>query len=112
MQAAVNYNENAQNDTENRINRQYLKFQLHEMFKKLEKILSVLNREKIETQTEFLQMKTIIFEMKNTLGGTINTLDIEEKTSKSEDIMIETMYIETKKKNIQNIIFLVLVFQF
>ena len=57
-------------------------------------------------------MKTIIFEMKNTLGGTINTLDIEEKTSKSEDIMIETMYIETQEKNIQNIIFLVLVFQF
>ena len=46
MQAAVNYNENAQNDTENRINRQYLKFQLHEMFKKLEKILSVLNKER------------------------------------------------------------------
>lgn len=54
----------------------------------------------------------IIFEMKNTLGGIVNTLDIEEKTSKSEDIMIETMYIETQKKNFQNIIFLVLVFQF
>ena len=38
-------------------------------------------------------MKTTIFEMKNTLEGTINTLDIEEKTSKSEDLMIETMYI-------------------
>ena len=42
-------------------------------------------------------MKTI-FEMKNTLEGTINTLDVEEKTSKSEDIMIETMYIEKQEK--------------
>lgn len=57
-------------------------------------------------------MKTTIFEMKNTLEGTINTLDIEEKTSKSEDLMIETMYIETQKKKPQNIIFLVLIFQF
>ena len=56
-------------------------------------------------------MKTTIFEMKNTLEGTINTLDIEEKTSKSEDLMIETMYIETQKIKPQNIIFLVLIFQ-
>lgn len=57
-------------------------------------------------------MKTTIFEMKNTLEGTINTLDIEEKTSNSEDLIIETMYIETQKKKPQNIIFLVLIFQF
>lgn len=57
-------------------------------------------------------MKTTTFEMKNMLEGTINTLDIEEKTSKSEDLMIETMYIETQKKKPQNIIFLVLIFQF
>ena len=36
-------------------------------------------------------MKTTLFEMKNTLDGIINTLDIEEKISKFEDIMIETM---------------------
>lgn len=34
-------------------------------------------------------MKTL-FEMKNTLDGIINTLDIEEKIRKFEDIMIET----------------------
>lgn len=57
-------------------------------------------------------MKTTTFEMKNMLEGTINTLDIEEKTSNSEDLIIETMYIETQKKKTQNIIFLVLIFQF
>lgn len=57
-------------------------------------------------------MKTTIFEMKNMLERTINTLDIEEKTSKSEDLMIETMYIETQKIKNQDIIFLVLIFQF
>lgn len=57
-------------------------------------------------------MKTTTFEMKNMLEGTINTLDIEEKTSNSEDLIIETMYIETQKKKPQNIIFLVLIFQF
>ena len=36
-------------------------------------------------------MKTTLFEMKNTLDGIINTLDIEKKISKFEDIMIETM---------------------
>lgn len=35
-------------------------------------------------------MKTTLFEMKNTLDGIINTLDIEGKISKFEDIMIET----------------------
>lgn len=57
-------------------------------------------------------MKTTIFEMKNMLERTINTLDIEEKTSKSEDLMIETMYIETQKIKNQDIILLVLIFQF
>lgn len=57
-------------------------------------------------------MKTTIFEMKNMLERTINTLDIEEKTSKSEDLMIETMYIETQKIKKQDIILLVLIFQF
>lgn len=56
-------------------------------------------------------MKTI-FEMKNTLEGTINTLDVEEKTSKSEDIMIETMYIEKQEKKTKILFFLYLFFNF
>lgn len=56
-------------------------------------------------------MKTI-FEMKNTLEGTINTLDVEEKTSKSEDIMIETMYIEKQGKKTKILFFLYSFFNF
>ena len=71
----------------------------------------VKQRKKIETQTEFPQMKTI-FEVKNTLEGTINTLDIEEKTRKSEDIMIETMHIEKQEKQPKILFFLYSFFNF
>ena len=57
-------------------------------------------------------MKTTTFEMKNMLEGTINTLDIEEMTSNSEDLIIETMYIETQKKKPKILFFLYSFFNF
>lgn len=44
------------------------------------------------TQVKFLEIKTTIFEMKNTLDGINVRLDIlEEKTSGLENIVIETI---------------------
>lgn len=69
------------------------------VFKKLSRDMDNIKKES-EIQMKLLEMNTVMFDMKNTLDGINGSLDfVEERIGEPQDIAIETIQKETRRKN-------------